>query len=429
VIELLQDVAAWAWARHHNVLSWYVRPLFLLPLAWAAWRRSGWGIAATLVALVTSMAWFPAPARPDPRVLEFLAFEREYLTGGWTLGKVLLSLVPIALVAAYCLAFWRRSPGWGLVLLNAMALGKLLWGVVLGDGTGWAMTGPLLAGLAVGDVALVLAARRLRGRRAEGSESAAAMARFRAAHPVRRLTVDGREWTYTAGGAGPRTLLYLPGGTGRAEAASPALTQLERTHRVIAVDLPAVGSLDAAVDGALAVLDREGVDAAVVWGSSFGAMLAQRLVRRAPHRVSALVLSGAPAPDPARARRLARLAALPPVLARWTLRMGLARQLRGLPAAERSFWRGYLNAHPPVDLVPLAAEFHRSRFAPGEVRVPVLLLAAEDDRVHPQGPLRALYPGAIVRSFPGGHVPTAERERAMAAAVAEQSSAGVGARP
>ena len=56
----LESLAEWAWARHHNVLSWYVRPLFLLPLAWSAHRRSPAGVAVTLVALATSMAWFPA---------------------------------------------------------------------------------------------------------------------------------------------------------------------------------------------------------------------------------------------------------------------------------------------------------------------------------------------------------------------------------
>jgi hypothetical protein len=35
---------------------------------------------------------------------------------------------------------------WGLLLLNVMTAGKLLWGVVVGDGTGWAMTAPGLVG-------------------------------------------------------------------------------------------------------------------------------------------------------------------------------------------------------------------------------------------------------------------------------------------
>jgi hypothetical protein len=186
MIEILQEVVAWAWARHHNILSWYIRPLFLLPLAWFAWRRSGWGIAATLVALVTSMAWFPAPERPDPQVLEFLAFEREWLTGDWTVGKMLISLIPPVLIAAYCLVFWRRSLGWGVVLLNVMALGKLLWGVAFGDGTGWAMTVPLLAGLAVGDAALILAARRLRRRAAGDRELAGGLGGMVAQQLVRR---------------------------------------------------------------------------------------------------------------------------------------------------------------------------------------------------------------------------------------------------
>ena len=60
--EWFAELASWAWARHHNVLSWYVRPLFFLPFCFFAYRRSVLGIVVTLVALVTSMAWFPAPA-------------------------------------------------------------------------------------------------------------------------------------------------------------------------------------------------------------------------------------------------------------------------------------------------------------------------------------------------------------------------------
>ena len=80
----INDFLAWAWERHHNVLSRYVRPLFVLPLAYFSYRRSLSGIALTLVALATSMFWFPAPGRVDPRVEEFLAFEREWLTGEGT---------------------------------------------------------------------------------------------------------------------------------------------------------------------------------------------------------------------------------------------------------------------------------------------------------------------------------------------------------
>lgn len=154
------DFLEWAWQRHHNILSWYIRPLFLLPLAWFAWRRSGFGITLTLVALATSMFWFPAPATPDPRVEEFLAFEQEWLTGQWTPAKVALTLVVPVGLAAYCLAFWRRSVRWGLALLNLMAVGKLVWGVAAGSGTGWAMTVPLLSGLLLCDIVMLSVLRR-----------------------------------------------------------------------------------------------------------------------------------------------------------------------------------------------------------------------------------------------------------------------------
>src|SRR4028119_648407 len=173
IVQLLADLGDWAFDRHANPLSWYIRPLFLITLAWFAPRRSGWGIAGTLVALATSIAWFRAPAVPDPQILEFLDFEREWLTGTWDLEKFAqATLAPLALTL-YCLAFWRRSVVWGLVLLNAMAGGKLLWGVVVGDGTGWAMTVPGLVGLLIGDVAVLWALRRPRARREQDADEPA----------------------------------------------------------------------------------------------------------------------------------------------------------------------------------------------------------------------------------------------------------------
>src|SRR5215217_3294099 len=35
-----EEFAAWAWDRHHNVLSWYIRPLFLLPFCYFAYKRN-----------------------------------------------------------------------------------------------------------------------------------------------------------------------------------------------------------------------------------------------------------------------------------------------------------------------------------------------------------------------------------------------------
>jgi hypothetical protein len=158
----INDFLGWAWERHHNVLSWYVRPLFILPLAYFSYRRSLSGIALTLLALATSMFWFPAPERVDPRVEEFLAFERRWLTGEWTAGKVLSTLVVPAMLGVLCLAFWRRSLLWGLLVINVIAVTKVAWGVVDGSGSGWIMLAPALVGLAICDAAVLYAARRMR---------------------------------------------------------------------------------------------------------------------------------------------------------------------------------------------------------------------------------------------------------------------------
>jgi hypothetical protein len=161
----LDEFGAWAWKRHHNVLSWYIRVLFLLPLCYFAYKRSLTGIVLTLVALATSMFWFPAPENPDPRTLEFLAMEREYLAGEWTAAKILLGLlVPVSL-AALALAFWKRSVVYGLVLINAMVLVKLAWSFFYGDASGGLTLLPSqLLGLAILNAAVLYVLRRMRKR-------------------------------------------------------------------------------------------------------------------------------------------------------------------------------------------------------------------------------------------------------------------------
>ena len=157
------EFAAWAWARHHNELSWYIRVLFVLPFCYFAYKRSLWGIVLTVVALSTSMFWFPAPERVDPRAAEFLAVEREYLTSGWSLWKVMLALlVPISF-AALAVAFWKRSLVWGLVVINAMVLVKIVWSFYFGDESGGLTLLPsALAGLAVCDAVILYVVRSMR---------------------------------------------------------------------------------------------------------------------------------------------------------------------------------------------------------------------------------------------------------------------------
>jgi hypothetical protein len=157
------EFIAWAWERHHNVLSWYIRPLFLLPFCFFAYRRSLWGMTLTILALATSMFWFPAPVESNAAVNEMLGAEREYLTGNWTLWKVLMALVVPATFAALGLAFWKRSLVYGLAVINAAVLIKIGWTFAFGTEAGAMSHLPAaVLGLVICNALVLYVIRRLR---------------------------------------------------------------------------------------------------------------------------------------------------------------------------------------------------------------------------------------------------------------------------
>ena len=164
-MDLLNDFLSWVWARHHNELSWYVRPLFILPFCYFAYRRSVWGIVVTLLVFPTSLFWVPAPEDPSPRVEGYLAWERQFLTEGSLAAKIVLVSLVVAFFVALGAAFWKRSWLWGLAVLNAGTLLKVVWSVAFGGVAGWASLVPSLVTLAICDAAVLLAARWLRRRR------------------------------------------------------------------------------------------------------------------------------------------------------------------------------------------------------------------------------------------------------------------------
>ena len=165
-MDLLNDFLSWVWVRHHNELSWYVRPLFILPLCWFAYKRSFLGIVVTMLIFPTSLFWFPAPENPNPRVEGYLAWEHHFLTEGSVAARVALALLVVGFLAALVAAFWKRSWMWGLAVVNSGTLLKVIWSVVFGGAAGWASLAPSLYTLAVANAVILLTVRWLKRRRA-----------------------------------------------------------------------------------------------------------------------------------------------------------------------------------------------------------------------------------------------------------------------
>jgi len=166
-MEFLNDFFTWAWARHHNVLSWYIRPMFILPFIFFAYKRSWKGMVVTVIALATSMFWFPSPATVDPAVAQFLEAEREFILGPFTAQKAFLWFMVPAFFFLLALAFWKRSWWWGVAVINIAALGKVAWSVFEGGQSGWVVLIPAVIGMLVCDAAVYFGVKYVNGKRVQ----------------------------------------------------------------------------------------------------------------------------------------------------------------------------------------------------------------------------------------------------------------------
>ncbi|NLU51906.1 MAG: hypothetical protein GXX10_03455 [Clostridiaceae bacterium] len=139
----------WAFERHHNILSWYIRPLFIIPMVAFAFKKSYTGIFASIFALFTSMFWFPAPVDTNPKVMEFLAFEMEYLKGTWTAPKIVMSLAVPLFFIMLLTAAWKRNWKWLLGVIIGAAVLKSIWSIAFSGEAGMSVLKPAILGLII----------------------------------------------------------------------------------------------------------------------------------------------------------------------------------------------------------------------------------------------------------------------------------------
>ena len=159
-----QSFFDWAFSRHQNQLSWYIRPIFLIPFCYFSYKKSLTGIGVTILLLFTSMFWFPKPEVVNSQVSEFLTMEQEYLKGDWNIYKILISLlIPITLFALSA-SFWKRNLWFGISVLVIIAVLKIIWSIYFGGAAGKSIILPAVIGLALCIVFIYLGFRRAQRR-------------------------------------------------------------------------------------------------------------------------------------------------------------------------------------------------------------------------------------------------------------------------
>ena len=143
------DFFEWTFARHRNILSWYIRPLFIIPIVLGAFKKSYTMIFASIFCLFTSMFWFSEPAKVDENVIEFLKFEKVYLTTSWTADKVFVVVAVILFFAFLIYTTWNRKWKWLLFVIVISALFKVVHSVIFSGNSGLSIVKPAILGVII----------------------------------------------------------------------------------------------------------------------------------------------------------------------------------------------------------------------------------------------------------------------------------------
>jgi len=243
----------------------------------------------------------------------------------------------------------------------------------------------------------------------------------------KKLSIKGVEWEYATGGrmGARRAVLMFHGAIGGAEGVAWLADALAGECRTIAPTIAAVRRLDEVCDAASAILDREHVGRAIVFGGSFGGMIAQAFARRYPRQVERLILLSAGLPDPAlgaRNEKMVRIVSyLPFFLTRELMKLEITRHL-DVPDAPpevservrlvKERLKGYFDKQLTREVVlsrmALAADFCRNEFDShtefdGRAGRVLIIESTDDPMINAveRRRLREAYPGALVCTFEG----------------------------
>lgn len=247
--------------------------------------------------------------------------------------------------------------------------------------------------------------------------------------PEKRLKIRGVEWRYETAGRGRETVLMFHDAFGGAETMRGLADALADEYRTIAPTVADVRTLGEVCDAASAILDREHVGRAHVFGGSFGGMVAQAFLKRRPAQVENLVLVGSSLPDAREGRRAEKMSRLmrllPFAVTRGLMKIETLKQLDA-PAppehAERvaqfrerlgEYFDRALNKRTLLARLALSVEFNLHESYAPEDRADwpgrVLIVESGDDPSTPADARRALresYPRALVCTLAGAGAAT-----------------------
>jgi pimeloyl-ACP methyl ester carboxylesterase len=236
---------------------------------------------------------------------------------------------------------------------------------------------------------------------------------------TKTITVQEKIWRYRIAGNGEQTIFILSGALGAGNLFTQHIAELLPSSHLVTPEYFPANSVAEFLDAFDAILKAEDLQNVIVYGGSFGGLLAQCWVRRNPQSIRALILSGAVAPDANRIskhrRMLKLLPFLPIPLLRLLTRLATTKMTKTI-SKNKELWRTELQyLTSKIQREDLASRYNSAmdydqnyHFTPSDLSaLPILLLEGSEDRVankKERDRMRVLYPHAEVATVEGaGH--------------------------
>ena len=117
------------------------------------------------------------------------------------------------------------------------------------------------------------------------------LAKFEANIKERTTEISGVEVNYYSFGTASKTLVLLPGSTGKSITYFRYLEALAKEYKIITLSYPAVTGMEQMLEVIEGLLDYETIEEYYLFGQSFGGILAQLIAKRNKKKVKGIILA------------------------------------------------------------------------------------------------------------------------------------------